>query len=330
MLRSCRARRERDATMTVKPVDESARVQAIVQPRFAGAVTGIQSLTGGVFSRAFAFAAGCQEYVIRLSTFEHAAESFAKDAYAGRHFASPALPIPRVIAIGQHGPDHYAISERVAGRTLDGLSPAQRDALLPAILDTLDAIARADVHASRGYGSWDAAGQGEAATWHDFLAAIIADAETGLYRGWHALFRDSFLERRVYEAIYRRMLELAAYCPEERALIHNDFHFENVLADAGRVTGVIDWGNALYGDSLHEIAQLAWWSGWPGWWYDDSAPLLRQRYGAAPHYAERIACYTCHVALDELRYNARVGRRAQYERARDRILALIARDFSGG
>src|SRR5262249_44401792 len=153
--------------------------------------------------------------------------SFAKDEYAARHFASATLPIPIVIARGMNADTHFVISERAAGRTLDALSVAERQAHLPAILDTLDAIARADMRGTGGYGSWDATGTGEATTWHDYLATIIENTDTGFYRDWHALFRDSFLERNVYETIYRQMLRLAAFCPEERALIHNDFHFEN-------------------------------------------------------------------------------------------------------
>jgi len=214
---------------------------------------------------------------VRLNTAAHAAEGFAKDDYAWRHFASPALPIPRIVATGRTAGGAFAIGERAAGYTLAECSPAERRALLPATLDTLDAIARADVYASRGYGNWGGDGNGGSASWRDYLAAIVENHAEGFHRDWHALFRDSFLEREVYEAVYRRMLRLAAHCPEERALIHNDYQFENILAEGGRITGVIDWANALYGDPLYDVARLAWWSTWDGWWYDDGAALLRDK-----------------------------------------------------
>ena len=230
------------------------------------------------------------------------------------------------MATGPLDDGHFAVSERVPGRTLEELTPTERLPLLPAKLDTLDAVFRADVSASRGYGHWDATGTGRSATWRDCLATIADDETEGFYRNWHALFRDSFLERDVYETVYRHILRLAALCPQERALIHNDYQFENVLTDGRRITGVIDWANALYGDPLYEVARLLWWSGWPGWWYDDVAGLLRSRYGAAPRYAVRIACYTCHLVLDDLRYYATQRLRPQYEMARDRLLGLLATD----
>jgi len=41
-----------------------------------------------------------------------------------------------------------------------------------------------------------------------------------------------------------------------------------------------------------------------------------------PDYDRRVAGYTLHVGLDDLRFFARTGRQAQYEWARDRLLKL--------
>src|SRR5207302_8755417 len=138
-------------------------------------------------SRALAFPAGGRAYVVRLNTAANAAEGFAKDDYAWRHFASPDLPIPRIVATGRTAGGHFAIGERAAGRTLAECSPAERRALLPATLDTLDAVARADVRASRGYGDWGGDGHGGSARWRGYRAASIANHAGGFPRGWHAL-----------------------------------------------------------------------------------------------------------------------------------------------
>src|SRR4051794_15792440 len=117
--------------MAVEPGDDSARACALLRAQFECEVENIQPLAGGVFSRAFTGTVDDRSYVIRLSTFAHAAESYAKDAYAGEHFSSPSLPVPRVIATGREGDDHFVISERVAGHTLAALPPTDRQALLP-------------------------------------------------------------------------------------------------------------------------------------------------------------------------------------------------------
>lgn len=313
--------------MAAQSEGDAARVRALLRARFAADVAGIRPLAGGEFSRAFAFTSGDRAYVVRLSAFAHAAEAFAKDDYAGRHFASAALPIPRIVTSGQSGDEHFAISERIVGRRLAALPARARRALLPATLDTFAAIAQADLGDSRGYGAWGADGHGRAASWYAFLAAAMDDHDAGFYRHWHALFDTSFLERDVYEAVYRHMLQLAASCPTARALLHCDLHADNVLTDGRRITGVIDWGNACYGDPLYDVAWLGWWFAKEG--DAAAAALLRARHAGVPRYAERIACYSCHFGLDDLRFYAQTGRRAQYEWTRDRLLALIAGGVDG-
>lgn len=304
-------------------MDDLARVRALLADQVGAEVRDVQPLAGGFFSRAFAATAGGKQYVIRLHADVHAAESFAKDDYAWRHFGSPALPIPRIVAQGETADGCFAISERAPGRTLAELSSDEQWTLLPAVLDAFEAVGRVDVRASRGYGAWDATGNGQHRSWHSFLAAAIENHRDGYYQNWHRLFDESFLERDVYETVYRAMLRLAEFCPEERALVHTDYQFENIIVAGQRVTGVIDWANAIYGDPLYDVARWIAWSAMPGWWYDDSSDLMKERFGDAPHYDERIACYQCHIGLDDLRFYAKNGKQAEYDFFRDQLLALI-------
>ena len=286
-----------------------------------------ERLGGGAFSNAYGFEANGQPYVIRLNAAPHAAESFSKDAFAARHFASTGLPIPEIIQIGSLGDGQYAVSERVPGQTLFTHTPAERHATLPSFLAALTAIGQVNTSATTGYGDWGADGQGKFASWQDYLSEVIENHEDGFYANWHALFDDTFLERDTYDAVYRRMLELLPYCPNERSLIHNDLWFENILADNGVITGVIDWANALYGDPLYDVARLVWGSAWPGWWYEDGAAVLRERFSHLPNYAERITCYACHLGLDDMRYYAKMARRAEYDFFQPRLLAIAAGAF---
>jgi hygromycin-B 4-O-kinase len=297
---------------------------ALLGERFGDGVDGLQALSGGFFSDAYAFTAGGREYVVRLNSEIHARGSFAKDDYAWKHFASPALPIPRIVAIGEISGGYYAISERAGGRPLSECTRAERRAALPALLDMLEEVGKADVRASSGYGDWGSDGNGKFASWRDFLASTAENHADGYYENWHRLFHDSFLERDVYETVFDRMLRLTQYCPEKRALIHNDFQFENILSDAGRITGVIDWANALYGDPLYDVAWLSWLSVHPGWWYDDGTEILRERFGAAPDYETRIACYQLQIGLDHLRFYAKNDNWSDYQFSRDWLLALAA------
>lgn len=301
--------------------DDLGLARALIRSRFADEVTDLQPLEGGEFSRAFGFAVAGQNFVLRMTPDEDAAASYAKDAYAWRNLASARLPIPRVVTVGRAGGHYFAISERAPGRRVEEASDGTRAALLPALLDVVDALAVADTSASRGYGAWNASGDGEAPSWRQYLVSVMDDWPTGYYRGWHALFRTSFLERELYEMVYRRLLRLVDACPEERALVHADLHFDNILTDGRRITGVVDWGNACYGDPLYDVA-------WLGRANANDAPfvnpeLLRERFGSAPRFRERRACYECYQGLDDLRFYAKTGRRERYDAIRHRLLNSI-------
>ena len=298
----------------------------IIHDHFGSDHCPLQLLGGGFFSSAFGVGVAGSEYVIRLNDEAHAEESFAKDDYAGQHYGSLELPIPKIVARGQTDDIYYAISERAAGRMLGELSPDQRRAVLPDLLDKLEAIGRVDLRGSRGYGDWGPDGNGKADSWRGYLATINENHGEGYYEDWHALYRNSFLERDVYEAVYRHMLALAGRCPEERALIHNDFQFENVISDGERITAVIDWANALYGDHLYDVAWLSWQSTHPGWWYDDGEAFLRERFGTAPDFETRVSCYSCHIGLDHLRFYAKNDRREDYDLCRDWLLRIVEED----
>ncbi|CAN5507395.1 N/A [soil metagenome] len=311
--------------MTSEDSRDDAALRALLREHFDD-VGEVQTLTGGLFSRAYAFPARGREYVVRINTEAHAAESFAKDDYAWRQFASPLLPIPRIAAIGEMGDLHYAVSERVAGRSLMECSEVERRAALPALLDALEALGEADTSASRGYGDWSGDGNGKFGSWQEYLADVIENHAEGYYQDWHRFFHDSFMERDVYETVYKQMLRLSERCPNMRSLIHNDYQFENVLVDHGGITGVIDWANALYGDPLYDVAWLGWISIHPGWWFDDGVGILRERFGSAHDFDTRIACYELHIGLDHLRFYARNDRYEDYQLCRDWLLSKIDGD----
>ena len=48
-----------------------------------------------------------------------------------------------------------------------------------------------------------------------------------------------------------RMLEV---CPEERYLVHEEYVQNNLLAEEGKVTAVLDWADTMHGDFAYDLA----------------------------------------------------------------------------
>ena len=298
-----------------KPLVAPEVVEALLRNELGAEIRGLRLLKGGQLSQAFAFEAGDSELVVR---FNQTLTGFERDRYAWEHFASPLLPIPRVLTLGEVGGLAFAISEFVPGGHLHTRPSVEYLRLLPLALDALDALHRVDPGDGEGYGHWREPGSGSQSSWRRFLESAIEEETEGFFAGWHRLFADSLLERDLYEATYARMLELAAFCQEERRILHGDFGFDNVLATSERITGVLDWSGLAYGDFVYDLARIDFFSANPA-----VNRLLRERYAATtPHYAERLACYQLWTGLNGLKFYAKANARPVYEWAKRRIAAV--------
>lgn len=90
---------------------------------------------------------------------------------------------------------------------------------------------------------------------------------------------------------------------------------------------MFDWGCALYGDFLYDLACFAFWSCWFPAWQDIDFREEAARHFAAiglevPHFDERFRCCQVHAGLDAQQFQALVGDWENLERAAGRTLAV--------
>jgi hygromycin-B 4-O-kinase len=285
-----------------------ARVEAFLATRFCGDVSSVAPLGAGVWSQAFAFRRAGRDYVIRFGAHQ---EDFAKDRLAAR-YACPALPVPRVIKLGEACGGYYAIAERVFGGYLDDVDEPQMRALLPALFAALDATRRADLAVTTGYGVWGADGTAPYPSWRAALLAVTTDRPADRTHGWRERLAASSVGVGPFEEAYESLQALADRVPEERHLIHSDLLHYNVLVEADRVTGVLDWGCGMYGDFLYDLAWLCFWQPWyPAWRRLDFREEATRHYAAigldVPHFEERLRCCQIHIGLAGQAYMAYAG-----------------------
>jgi hygromycin-B 4-O-kinase len=195
---------------------------------------------------------------------------------------------------------------------------------LPDIMQTLYAIHQVDVQNWHGFGWFDDHGIGIFSSWKDFLAGIIEEERPdGFYGKWHILFRTTFLDRNFFERVYRQMLRLSEKCPEKRYLVHGGYGYNNVLAHEGRVTAVLDWIDAMYGDFVYDIAGL---DEWPPFGLD-FPELLYQYYTSRGvsllNYRERVVCYRLRRGLDGMRFFAKTNNQEAYQWVSQKLEKLL-------
>lgn len=308
---------------TLKPVVDRDEVIALLERELGTTISEFTEVAGGNVARTFSFEADGQPYIVRFN--REMGANFAKEALIAHSFASPEIPIPEIVHLGRLRALHFAVSVKAPGVRHDLLSAEDATALIPALLDTLDAIHAVDVAASatEGYGTFNDQGKGLFPSWRRSLEVVAEEEPDWEYYGkWHTLFETTFLERDFFERLFNQMTDLLPHCPEDRSLVHGNYGFGNVLSENGRITAVLDWVDAKYGDFLFDVAWLDFWHPTTNW-----ADLVRKHYdnkGAiVPSYQERLRCYSCSIGLDSLRFFAKGGNKPAYDWTKQRVLALV-------
>lgn len=283
----------------------------------------------GAWSRCFGFQHDGQELAIRFGRY---VDDFQKDRLAHR-YASSALPIPEVLAIGAYGDGYYAISTRVHGIALEAVDAARWNALLPALVAALEAMRTADLSATAGYGGWGADGNGAVASWPEHLLAVDLDAPDRRTYGWRKRLVDFSPEGEAAFLWGYDLLKQVASDAVPRCLLHCDLINRNMLVQEATIAGVFDWGCSIYGDHLYE---LAWFEFWAPWSPQLDTALLRAALedrwlatGYAPQdKAARLAACYLHIGLDHLAYNAYLGDWETLRQTAARMKGLVAATLS--
>ncbi len=276
-----------------------------LQEAFNQDVTELTLLSGGNWSQAYSFVHQHQKYVLRWC---HSSETFEKDAVAGL-WSCEAMPIPKVISAGIRFDTHFAITEFVQGKSINDLKADELINLLPALFNLFDALRTANITNTSGYGGWDKDGIGSHQSWKEFLRSVKNDNDPEHFAsGWYAHLAQSTVGTAIFDQIYLRFETLVETCPEVRALIHSDLLNYNLLVVDTRISGVIDWQCALYGDALYDVA---WFIFYEPWFPAFAKVQLIQKLMAHvettttdhANLRERLLCYQLHIGLGSIVYN---------------------------
>lgn len=299
-----------------------AQVRKLAEAQWGGTAEGLKSLGSGEWSTAYAFNLRGVPLVLRIGKFRG---DFNKDRVMGQ-YASPILPIPRILEVGEAGGgDFFCLAERAYGTYLDNQDGAGMREALPHLLLALEATRHISL-ADKGYGTWRSDGVAPYPTWREALLAIGDDSPDHRLSGWRHRLEISPVGADAFDSGLRTLERLTRNLAPDPAIIHGDLLHRNVLVSGGRLSAVLDWGNSLIGDPLYDAAWLVfWWPWYPAWAAINVETFLRSRYHDIPQddWDRRMACCCIHIALDAQAYSAFRGRfdsvRVYAERTRDLV-----------
>lgn len=286
----------------------------------------LESLSGGNWSTAFGFR---HDGVDRVARFGRHPEDYRKDAWAAR-WSCPAVPIPALLEVGPADGDGwwFAVSARAHGEPLEAATPAEWVALVPRVVDLVAACATLPLDPGHGVGRWDGAGVAPHPDWSSLLLEITEDGPGHRIAGWRGALARRPEAQAAFDAGVATLERLAADLAPPIGVVHADLTNANVLVDGGSITAVLDWGSAMYGDPLHEVAWLTYWQPWqptvPGAALVEAA-LADERLTAGGEVARRLRACRLHIGLGHLAYHAWNHDDVWLER----LTALVRADITG-
>jgi len=271
----------------------------------------------GQESQAFSFRHNNSDFVIRINPI---IEAFQKDDYAYQNFSSAKIPIPKIVEYGDFDTKSaFCISEKVPGITLQDADEATVSMLLPDITNRWRSISEVDISNAMGYGIFSG-GDGNAPfnSWRDYLLSILDQQKYDWERA------KNISDAELIDALQSALTKLVQYCPEDRRLIHGDFGSNNIIiaAHVPKITAIIDWDNAAYGDPLYDIATAYFWRTWL-MCMELTSSYWEETLCSAPNYHKRIMCYQLHIGLNEIYENAVDGGEETLARCQNRCRQIL-------
>ncbi len=236
------------------PADERPRLTAaMVATAMSGflheQVTGIEDLAGYVGNQDFMIHTSGGDFVLKAGD----RRELAAEAWACERVRAVGVATPDVVALEvdqQTLPAPFLVMRRLPG----GAVSDERD---PALVEAGRQLRLVHSLPIAGYGLL-AAGDGE------------ADAPTGLHPTWadfvgeaegcvpelvdHSVINER-LAARLQSALRDHRDDVRLEGPG--MLLHGDLKPPHVFADAGRLVGIIDWGDAASGDPLYDLSRFS-------------------------------------------------------------------------
>ena len=299
---------------------------AFLRRRFDDRAIEVEPLVGGTWSQAYAFRRCDEELVAR---FGRHPDDYGKDRWAAT-WATPELPIPTVLEVEPVGDDGWwcAVSTRAFGTPLEAATPAEWTALVPRIVDLIARCAALPNEPAQGVGRWGPDGIAPCATWREFLLEVADDGADHRIPGWQAALALHPPAQAAFDAGLAALERLSADLRPPIGVVHADLLNANVLVDGARIAAVLDWGSAMYGDPLHDVAWITFWAPWhpnlSGPALLDAA-LADERLTAGGDVERRLRACRLHIGLGHLAYHAWAGGGPELDRLVPPVLADAGR-----
>lgn len=265
------------------------------------------------------------KFVIRfdLLSEEDEPSRFVGEARVYGLLTGSTIPVPQVVKLDLSKtltPYPYLITSKLPGGTVidswSGLTQAQKESVA---FQAGKYLALLHQYSGPGFGRLkDLPTQESFTNWYDFVVDFFTYSSSQALN--QHLLEPALIERIGAGVVRCKPLLDQIFTP---CLVHNDYHFENLLQKEGNLTGIIDFEHALYGDpSLDFLVEDKWEELCPG-----SRTLIYAAYQQFRHFDPahclRVSLYKNLILLDEVVWFTERNNLKEVERVKGELLAEL-------
>lgn len=267
------------------------KINSLIIKNFGKPPTKLSLIASGEISTAYSFGIDTKKYVLRLADRNN---GFINDSFIAKNFSSPQLFIPATLFLGQLDNKYYSITQKCSGRLIENLDYNHRLNLLANFIKITHLFHSLPLESNVGFGPINMQGNGSFLSWSEYLLSQTPVASELWPSGY-------------FYKLQRQISNKLTILPSLRSLIHGDYGFNNVFAQRGKISGVIDWSDVKYGDFVYDIAYLSFWSKSLDYSKLFFNYYLSQKTLNLNHYFTRFQIYTIHLGIDLLNYFAKTS-----------------------
>jgi hygromycin-B 4-O-kinase len=257
------------------------------------------ALPAGGWSSAFSFRTDQRELILRLGVYM---ADFEKEQVAAT-WKVPDLAIPEVLELGQAFDGFYIVSQRHYGSPLANLEAARVRPAITSLFDVLVTMSAVKLPGT-GFGIWLAPDcHAPSKTWSEYLCGVEHRDESRLV-DW----RTNLAQHQGAQKAFRMGCDVlrsnAHEFPNTRGLVHADLLLNVLVDNQNTISAVFDWGNALAGDPLYDVAWILFCIPWFPTIERDHVLELARRHFRSTNLDKLLRLYMLHIAVGSLQYLA--------------------------
>ena len=234
------------------PLVGKDQIRSIWQAYDLGAIDHVTPTPSGMRNESYIVN---REWFLRLNTLDPGLTKFGNERVAYDLLADSGLPVPSVVVVDESRrivPYDFIVLTRLPGANVaesrDTLSAAQVQALA---WEAGRSLARIHAHTFAGFDKLCEIEHPRFLSWFDYYSDYA-----------HRYMRPARQRGLLDDQSFRRLEKVLARAHGLLAqvtrgvLVHSDYHYENILQQDGRLTGILDFEWALSGDPASDFVPV--------------------------------------------------------------------------